>query len=113
MEFILVAILCVLSLIGILAIINVIEVGICSSKNKPTILLIPVGEHCDDVEILVNGAIAQAKQISFSSNPQIVVVDLGMSKEAKKVVDLKSADCENIVLLTPEQLKNYLYYSKI
>lgn len=113
MEFVVVAILCFFALIGILTAVSWVEMCVCASENRKNYLIIPCAAECRDIDLVITGAVVQAKHISAAGDTQIIILDLGIDEQSKNVVKIKTTKYENISLLTPEQLKNYFLYSKI
>lgn len=111
MYFVLVAILCLLSVVGLGSLFGIVRLHILTSSSTPPYLVLPLGEDCDSVEQSVRCALLHLDTLNTSLT-KLVVVDLGLGDSDRKILETFVSQ-KSVVVVSPEQLKNVLLYSRI
>lgn len=75
-----------LCILGIVDLIRIISCRLLKSKNdKNLIILAPVKDSADDVEIMLRSAAAKAQWVYCGAIERVVCLDCGADEETKKI----------------------------
>lgn len=112
LEYIFYFFLILLAVIGFIEVFKCLSLNIFNFKSSPympqEILIIPLYEKNEGLEIFLRKLIFKIKWNKKNNNQKIIFLDLGMDIESKKIYNIISRDYDFLYLARPDELGTIL-----
>ncbi len=113
-----ISIIIVTSIIGLATIISTIIHRSSLDQNQQLISIVPLSGHVEKIEYIIRSMLIQFKQTNIiNSQPYIIIIDMGIDDETKKICYLFAEKNTNISICKKDELpsfinSNFILYNK-
>ncbi len=113
-----ISIIIITSIIGLASIVSAIIHKSTISQNQHLISIVPLSGHVEKIEYIIRSMLIQFQQTNIvNSQPYIIIIDMGIDDETKKICCLFAEKNNNISICKQDELpsfikSNFILYNK-
>lgn len=111
MVYIYITLAILITVFALIESINVISRAMLTSRRRnigTNIIIIPISGHIDDVEYFIRGLVHREKWNKVVRPDNIVIADMGIDEETRKIIMLLCEEFEFIYICDAKEVINFL-----